>query len=65
MPKGKCECKTLRREAQWQRRRAERLEVVLRRLVELDDQRRRQSREHGRAVMDARVLLHLGAKDRA
>lgn len=64
MPKRKCECKRLREELQWHRDREERLREVLRDLVEIEDGRRALSRERGRAIMDARVLLHLAAGEK-
>lgn len=57
----KCRCRELRSQVEWYQGRAAIMKGVLRRLVDLEDERRRVEREYQRAVIDARGVLHLEA----
>lgn len=60
MAKGK-KCRELRAEAEWHEGRAALIAGVLRRIVDLEDERRRVERDYQRAILDARGVLHLDA----
>jgi hypothetical protein len=59
------ETEALREEAQREKGRAALLRGVLRRIVELEDERRRVERDYERAIIDARGLLHPGSGERS